>query len=373
MRASRADVGMMRYLWRFRSYGRPHLGTLVLGVGLRIGELIADLAAPWPLALVIDNVLKGRTSGPLAWLTGIVGSSPLAMLSVAAAALLLITLASGTFDYLGDRVMNSAGERITAEIRTDVFAHMQRLPMSYHDRQAVGELTSRIAIDTSRIQDALVDLFSTLLPGLLALAGYATVILSVDWRLGLIAIGGAPLIFLTAARYTRLTRQTERRQRAAEGHLATFVTESLQGIRTIHAFGRQDLHDAHFATSNSTTLNAGLRSVELRARFTPLLEAAAAVATAALLWAGGLGVVNHWWTVGLLVVVTSYLKDMIKPMRSMSRLSITFPRARPPRNASPPSSTSHPRPRHHTGACPTAPPAESTCTTSPSTTAAAPS
>ncbi|MEV4975900.1 ABC transporter ATP-binding protein [Streptomyces scopuliridis] len=325
MRAHRADVGMMRYLWRFRSYGRPHLGTLVLGVGLRVGELIADLAAPWPLALVIDNVLRGKTSGPLTWLTGIVGSSPLAMLSVAAAALLLITLASGTFDYLGDRVMNSAGERITAEIRTDVFAHMQRLPMSYHDRQAVGELTSRIAIDTSRIQDALVDLFSTFLPGLLALAGYATVILSVDWRLGLIAIGGSPLVFLTAARYTRLTRQTERRQRAAEGHLATFVTESLQGIRTIHAFGRQDLHDAHFAHSNSTTLNAGLRSVELRARFTPLLEAAAAVATAALLWAGGLGVVNHWWTVGLLVVVTSYLKDMIKPMRSMSRLSITFP------------------------------------------------
>ncbi|MCQ4079571.1 ABC transporter ATP-binding protein/permease [Streptomyces sp. RB6PN25] len=325
MRIRRRDFGLLRHLWRFRSYGRPHLGTLLLGVGLRIAELIADLAAPWPLALVIDDVLRGRTGGPLAGLAAVVGKSPIAMMTVAAVALLLITFASGAFDYLGDRVMNGAGERITAAIRSDVFAYMQRLPMSYHDRQAVGELTSRISIDTSRIEDALVDLFSTLLPGLLAVAGYATVILWVDWRLGLIAIAGAPLVFATAARYTRLTRQSQRRRRAAEGHLASQVAESLQGIRTIHVFGRHDLHDARFASSNDATLAAGLQAVELRARFTPLLEAVAAVGTAALLWMGGFGVLHHWWTIGLLVVVTSYLSNMVKPMRSLSRLSITFP------------------------------------------------
>jgi ABC-type multidrug transport system fused ATPase/permease subunit len=316
---------MLRQFWRFRAYGRAHLRALGAGVGLRMAELLADLAQPWPLALVIDGVLQGLPPhGPLALLSSATGPSPLALLTAAAAAVLVITLASGAFDYLGDRVMNGAGERITAAIRTDVFAHLQRLPMSYHDRQAVGELTSRISIDTDRIEDGLVDLFSTLLPGLLSLAGFATVLLFVDWRLGLIDIGCAPLVFFTAARYTRLTRQSARRQRAAEGNLAGFVAESLQGIRTVHAFGNHDLHDARFATDNTATLRAGLRAVELRARFTPLLEATTAVGTAVLLWVGGLGVLNGWWTVGLLVVVTSYLRDMVKPLRSLSKLSITF-------------------------------------------------
>jgi ABC-type multidrug transport system fused ATPase/permease subunit len=159
---------------------------------------------------------------------------------------------------------------------------------------------------------------------LLSIAGFATVLLAVEGRLGLIAISCAPLVFLTAARYTRLTRQSARSCRAAEGHLAAFVAESLQGIRTIHAFGRHDLHDARFAADNNQTMRAGLRAVELRARFTPLLEAVTALGVAVLLWVGGLGVLNHWWTVGLLVVVTAYLNDMVKPMRALSRLSITF-------------------------------------------------
>ncbi|HKS49150.1 MAG TPA: ABC transporter ATP-binding protein [Amycolatopsis sp.] len=319
------DLGLLRQLWRFRSYGRPHLGALSLGVGLRVGELLADLARPWPLALVIDGVLKGnQPRGPLAPLTTVFGGSNLAQLTAAAVAVLVITLASGVLDYLGDRVMNGAGERITAAIRTDVFAHLQRLPMSFHDHQAVGELTSRISVDTDRIEDSLVDLFSILLPGLLSIAGFAAVLLSVDWRLGLVAISCAPLVFATAARYTRLTRTAARRRRAAEGALAGFVAESLHGIRTIHAFGRHDLHDTRFADGNRTTLDAGLRAVELRARFTPMLEVVTSAGAAVLLWVGGLGVLGNWWTVGLLVVVTSYLNDMVKPMRALSKLSITF-------------------------------------------------
>jgi ATP-binding cassette subfamily B protein len=319
------DVGMLRQLWRFRAYGQRQLRPLLVGVGMRIGELIADLAAPWPLALVIDDVLRGRQpGGGLGAVARLFGSSPVGMLAVAALAVLVVTTASGLFDYLGDRIMNSAGERITTHIRADVFGHLQRLPMGYHDQQAAGELTSRVATDTGRIEDSLVDLFSTLVPGLLSLVGFATVMLSVNWRLGLVALCAAPLVFLTAARYTRLTRVSARRRRAAEGRLSAFVTESLQGVRTIHAFGRQDLHDQRFGVTNAAVLATGLRAVDLRARFTPLLEGVTAVGTAALLFVGGYGVLHAWWSVGVLVVVTSYLRDMLKPMRALSRLAMTF-------------------------------------------------
>lgn len=322
------DAGLLRQVWRFRAYGRRELRALLVGVGMRVGELVADLATPWPLALVIDTVLKGQEPrGVLKPVSQLLGASQLGMLGVAALAVLLITAASGMFDYLGDRIMNSAGERITSAIRSDVFAHLQRLPMGYHDRQAVGELTSRIATDSGRIEDGLVQLFSTLIPGVFSLVGFAVVLLSVDWRLGLVALCAAPLVFLTAARYTRLTRWSARRRRAAEGRLSGFVAESLQGIRTIHAFGRQDLHDQRFDADNGTVLTTGLRAVELRARFTPLLEAVTSLGTAALLLVGGYGVLRNWWSVGVLVVFISYLRDMLKPIRALSKLSLIFSQA----------------------------------------------
>ncbi|WP_156935442.1 ABC transporter ATP-binding protein [Pseudonocardia spinosispora] len=319
------DIGLLRQLWRYRRYGRTQMPALLVGLLMRIGELLADLATPWPLALVIDHLFQHKPlAAPVQYIATLAGDEPLAILSVAAASVLVITGFSGLFDYLGDRMMNGAGERITSAIRTDVFGQLQRLPMRYHDKHAVGELTSRIATDTARIEDSLVGIFSTLIPGTLTLLGITGMLLAMDWRLGLIALCAAPLVFFTAIRYTRLTRKSARRQRAAEGVLSGFVAESLQGIRTIQAYGRQDLHDERFGSDNEKVLKTGLRAVELRARFTPLLETVAALGSAALLFVGGIGVVNNWWQVGVLIVVTSYLRSMLAPMRQLSKLTMTF-------------------------------------------------
>ncbi|WP_433273964.1 ABC transporter ATP-binding protein [Pseudonocardia xinjiangensis] len=298
---------------------------LLLGVLMRALELLSDLAAPWPLALVINDLLRGgNSSGPLNQVARGFGGTPLAMLAVAAVAVLVFTVLSGVFDYLGDLILNSAGERITARIRADVFAHMERLPQGYHDKQAVGELTNRVITDTSRIETSLVSMFSTLLPGVLTLVGVAAVMIAVDMRLGLIALCATPLVFFTAIRYARLTRTTARQQRAAVGRLTGFVTESLQGIRTVHAFGSQQTEDERFGTTNASLLDIGLRRVDLSARFTPMLESVAAIGTALLLFVGGWGALHTWWSVGVLVVVTSYLANMLKPMKDLAKLSPSF-------------------------------------------------
>lgn len=316
---------LLGQLWRFRAYGRLYRRRLSLGIGLRIAELAADLAQPWPLAVVIDGVLgHRRPTGLVGALAAPLAGRPTVLLGVAGLAALLVALLSGLFDYLGDLVMNSSGERITSAVRRDVFAKLQTLPMRFHDENAVGELTSRVVTDTDRIEDGLVDVFSTLLPGLITLTGYAVAMLLVDWRLGLVACVAAPVVFTTALRYTRLTRQASRQRRRAEGKLAGLTAEVLTGMRTVHATGSQAVHEDRFAEGNDATLRAGLRSVDLRARFTPLLEGAAAVGTSALLVVGGYGALHGWWTVGLLVVVLAYLRDMLRPLRALSRLSITL-------------------------------------------------
>jgi ATP-binding cassette subfamily B protein/subfamily B ATP-binding cassette protein MsbA len=319
-------MSTLRELWRFRQYARAEKGPLLAGVAMRGLELAADLAAPWPLALVIDDLLKGKTDkgGPLQTVASWFGDDPVIMLMVAAVSLLVITAISGLFDYLGDRFMNGAGERITSRIRSDVFGYVERLPMTFHDRQTVGELTSRVISDTSRIETSLLDLFTDLIPAVLTLVGTAAVLLSVSWELGLIGLAVAPLVYLTSLHFARLTRRNSRRKRAATGTMTGFVTESLQGIRTVHAFGRQDLQDERFHNANSRVLQLGLRSVDLSARFSPTLQSVSALGTAAVLFLGGYGVLNGWWQVGLLVVVTTYLKNMLSPMKTLAKLAPSF-------------------------------------------------
>jgi ABC-type multidrug transport system fused ATPase/permease subunit len=319
------STGAARSLWRFRGYGRPHLRVLGLGIGLRIGEMAADIAQPWPLAIIVDNVVAHRPlRGVSASLLGGLNRSSTALLTAAVVASLLLAIASGLCDYLGDRVMNGAGERMTAAIRTDLFAHLQRLPLSFHDRNALGELNSRLTVDTDRIDDALVDVFSTLLPGALTVSGLLAVTVLVDWRLGLLTLAGVPVVLVVISRYTRLTRAAARARRASEGALSGQATEVLSGIRTVLALGGQEVHDRAFATSNRATLATGLRSVDVVARFTPLVETAAAVGTAALLWVGAWGVLHGAWTLGVLLVVMAYVRNLLKPLRSFSRLSLTL-------------------------------------------------
>jgi ATP-binding cassette subfamily B protein len=319
------NSGAARSLWKFRDYGRPHLRALSLGIVLRVGEMLADLAQPWPLAIIVDNVvghrpLRGVSASLLAGLDG----SATTLLTAAVVASLLLALASGLCDYLGDRVMNGAGERMTAAIRADLFAHLQRLPLGFHDRNALGELTSRLSIDTDRIDDALVDVFSTLLPGVLTVGGLLAVTVLVDWRLGLVTLASVPVVLVVVSRYTRLTRAAARSRRAAEGALSGQAAEVLSGIRTVLALGGQQVHDRAFARGNRATLAAGLRSVDVVARFTPLVEIAAAVGTALLLWVGAWGVLHGAWTLGVLLVVMTYVRNMLKPLRSLSRLSLTL-------------------------------------------------
>jgi ATP-binding cassette, subfamily B, bacterial len=323
-RAAR-DETAIHSLWRFHPYGRPHLRILGAGFALRVAEMLADLAQPWPLVVIVDYVIgHHKARGVMAPLITPLVHRPTLLLSAAVVATLLLGAASGLFDYLGDRVMNSAGERITAAIRADLFAHLQRLPMSFHDRVSLGELTGRLTMDTDRIDDALVDVFSTLLPALLTVGGLLTVTMLVDWRLGLLTLATVPVLLVVITRYSRLTRAAARARRASRGALSAQAAEVLSGIRTVLALGGQEVHDRAFAEGNQATLSAGLRSVDLGARFTPLVEICTQVGTAALLWVGAWGVLHHSWSLGVLLVVMAYVRTMLKPLRSLSRLSLTL-------------------------------------------------
>src|SRR5262249_267051 len=102
------------------------------------------------------------------------------------------------------------------------------------------------------------------------------------------------------------------------------VSESLQGIRTVHAFASQPLQGRRFGADNDEVLRLGLRKVEVSARFSPALEVVTALGTALVLWLGGYGALHAWWAPGVLVVVTNYLTNIFKPMKTLAKLAPSF-------------------------------------------------
>ncbi|MEU5191754.1 ABC transporter ATP-binding protein [Streptomyces klenkii] len=309
----------------FRGFGAPYRRLLALGVGMRLCETAADLVTPWPVAAVVDHVLgAGGARNPLGSLLDVLGTDRTAMLTAAAALVVLVALVSAAFDYAGDRLMNGVGERMSAAIRRETFAHLQRLPLSYHDRRTVGGSTSRVITDCGNVKDGLVAFCSVLFPGVLSVTGYAAALLLLDWRFGLIGAAGVPAVLLLGVRNRRRGHRAARRRREAEGELTALVAEALQGIRTVHAFGRHGVHDRDFAARSGGVLDAGLEAVDVQARRAPLLEAVTAAGTAALLWVGGVGVLRGWWSTGHLVVAIGYLTGMVAPLRALSKLSGTF-------------------------------------------------
>jgi ABC-type multidrug transport system fused ATPase/permease subunit len=187
---------MLRTFWRFRRTVRPYRAPLAVGSALVLVVAATDIAAPWPLKVIVDNVLRGQEpSGVVAELfTWMVGSGREPLLAAAIVGLLALTIINATADYLSTYVLDGIGQRLMADLRNAIFAHLQRQSLHYHDRQRVGDLTTRITSDVSQVQDMLVTSLSVLIPNVTVLLGIVVVMFVVDAEFALLALAVARVL-----------------------------------------------------------------------------------------------------------------------------------------------------------------------------------
>jgi subfamily B ATP-binding cassette protein MsbA len=318
---------MLRFLWQFRRFLRPYRLALLVGAAMVIGETLADLGQPWPLKVIIDGAI-GQNAQHQFFARLIAGSSgsPRTILLRALIAVVILVSLSALFDFAGDFLMNSAGQRVMMDIRNKVFGHMQRLSLYYHDRQRVGDLVSRVTTDVDRLQDMLVATFDTLVPNGLMLVGLVIVMLLVDVKFGLLALTIAPPLFLVTYRYTLGIKRAVRRAREADALVASHASETLAAIRAVQAFSREDHESGRFALRNDESLGAGLVAVRLQAAFTPMVDMISLMGTLLVMYFGVRRVLDGSMSVGLLLVFTAYLKALYKPMRALSKLAYVVSR-----------------------------------------------
>lgn len=308
---------------------RPHLKLLMVGFVGVLGEGVANLLEPWPLKVVLDNVLKSKPAqGWLnTWILSMFGHNTLGVLNFAALAVLVIAIVGAGCSYVEKYVTTSVGQWVTHDLRRTLYSHIQRLSLAYHDHKQTGDLISRVTGDIDAIQSFIVSGLLDAMINSLTLVGMLGVMLYLNWQFTLIALSVAPFLFLVVFSYTRRIKKASREVRKKEGEIVSVMQEVLSSIHVVKAFAREDYEQKRLEEQSLEGVEIGLRARSLKAKLSPLVEVIVAVGTCLVLWFGARMVLSGALSAGSLVVFILYLGKMYKPMQQLSKMTDAYSKA----------------------------------------------
>jgi len=296
-----------------RSYLKPYWPAFVFALGQVFLISALELLKPWPLKIIIDNVLSGK---PLPW-GFTLGWSSQSLLLLACIGLVVVYLVLGGLRLLNDYTTIRIGQSMVNDLRRDLYSHIQRLSLSFYHRQQIGDLMYRITADTMGIQTLTMNGLFTVLSASVLLTGMLIVMLWVDWYLTLLAMAVCPALFLAIALLNKKisSAATEARQKGSTVY--SVVQRTLSGIRVIQAFTKEEDEGQRFLQASTESLAADLRVYNLQNFYYAVINLTIAAGTAAILWLGARRVLSGDLSIGEIVVFTSYLASLYAPLNSI--------------------------------------------------------
>ena len=253
---------------------RPHQAQLWLGLVAITGESVADVLGPWPLKIVLDNVIGHHHSH--GWLMRVIdataGSTPRRILLFACVAVLFIALLDAVCTYGEKWVTTTVGQWVTHDLRRRLYTQVQRLSLAYHDQSKTGDLISRVTSDIDSIQTFIVSGLLSIVVDIATIAGMIAVLFYLSWRLTLIAMTVVPVLFAIVYTYTRRVKKFSREVRQHEGKMLSVVQEVLGSIRVVKAFARENYEVQRLEGESLETVEAALRARRLKSRLVPAVS-----------------------------------------------------------------------------------------------------
>ena len=292
---------------------RPHHKMIWVLVAIVIVENGARLAVPYLVHLGIDNGIPPILAGEGATTLITVVSTVFAMALLQAFARQLFLMRSGKL-----------GQTILLGLRRRVFDHFQRLSPSFHDKYTSGRVISRMTSDVGVIDEMLANGFDGLVTALLTLIGTAILLLTLDFKLGLLALLSFPALILITAWFRRRSAVVYRQTREAVVLVIVHFVESMTGIRAVQAFRREPRNEEIFHGVNDRYRAANLESFRLNAIFMPSIKGVGNITIVAILAYGGYQAYHGHVTVGVLTAFLLYLRQFFEPLQDISQFYNTF-------------------------------------------------
>lgn len=308
---------------------KPHSKQIAFAILAVIGEGVANLLQPWPLKLILDNVLRSRPmEGRLNDLIlANLGTDKLALVKFAAIASLVIAAVSALCSFAEKYLTTSVGQWVMHDLRRMLYSHIQRLSLSFHDQKQSGDLISRVTSDIDAIQSFITSGLLGALVNILTLFGMMGVMFYINWKFTLIALSVAPALFLVVYSYTRRIKKAAREVRKKEGEILSVIQEVFSSIRVVKAFAREDYEQKRLEGESLESIEIALRARSLKAKLSPLVEIIVASGTALVLWFGARMVIDDTLSAGTLVLFIVYLGKMYKPMQELSKMTDAYSKA----------------------------------------------
>ena len=294
------DARLMR---RLLTYLWPYRRTVAVALVAIIGHSALQLAQPYLTKLAIDSYIA---TGDLAGLNQI------------ALVFLFVLLGAFVLEYIRTYTLQMTGQKIMFDLRMQVYGHLQKLDVRFFDRNPVGRLMTRVTTDVDVLNELFASGVVAIFGDVFMLIGIMAVLLSMDWRLALVAFSVLPLIVIVTQWFRRHVRETYRTVRIWIARINAYLQEHITGMATVQVFQREKRSFDAFDGINQTHRDANVASIFFYAVFYPAIEIVGALAASLIIWFGGGWVLDESLTLGVLVAFLLYAQRFFRPISDMS-------------------------------------------------------
>ena len=295
---------MSLYL-RILSYIKPYLPRLIAAAICTVLAAAGNLYVPWIIKDVIDSVLAEKNAE---------------MLNIIAAGIIIIFFIRGVCFYGQNYLMSYVGERVIIDIRSAVYEKLQRLSVSFYDKNKTGTIMSYVTNDVSALQAAMVQNTIDMITEGSVLIGSITAMVYLDWKLTLFTFCTFPFVLWLMDFFGKRIRKSGRRIQECTADITSILQETVSSARVIKSFVREDYEIERFCNQNFANFRANMKNAQLMALLTPVIEFVAAIGVTAIIWYGGHGVINGDLTAGSLVAFLVYAVNISNPVKRLTRV-----------------------------------------------------
>jgi ATP-binding cassette subfamily B protein len=308
-----------RLMRRLLTYLAPYKWQTVLAIVAILIKAGADVLGPYLTKVAIDKYLASSRAGshhPFldSWLSSrpLVGIGQIAILYVSLLAL------SFCMEFLQTYYMQWVGQKAMFDLRSQIFAHLQRLHVGFFDRNPVGRLVTRVTTDVDAVNEMFTSGVVSIFEDVFVLAGIVGFMLWMKWWLALITFAVLPLIFWATMIFRRKVRDSYRRIRTAIARINAYLQEHVSGIVVLQLFNREERAYRSFEQVNALHMEAFKDAILAHAVYYPIIEILSATAIASVIWFGGGRALVDATLLGTLVAFIQYAQRFFRPIQDLS-------------------------------------------------------
>jgi ATP-binding cassette subfamily B protein/subfamily B ATP-binding cassette protein MsbA len=306
---------------RVLAYYRPFLPHTILGLLLSFGGIGLNLLKPWPFKIIVDDVIPRFSLGanvhfPFneSWWN----HSPKTLVLILCLVLVVIQAVWSLLSWGTTYIFVKIGLEALLKLRTDLYSHLQRLSLKYHDARRSADSSFRVAYDSQSLQTIYNRGFTNIFGSAVTLISTFFIMLKMDWRLSLLSLAIIPFLLATIYFFAKRIRSQSTSIQEVESGVLVQAQEGLSSIRMVHAFGREDWEIHQFHAQAAQSLRANLQLTLTNMNSALVISFLMLISTAAMYYVGTMHVLDGTLTLGSLLVFTAYILMLYGPLEQLT-------------------------------------------------------